>query len=200
MFRADGDSDSADRGQSGGCCAVRMRRCSGTGAAVRSGRSDCGGGMLAMAIVVTVRHTAELYRRGAAAVNSAPLSAISVQKTAFGPRRRWCAGGSSTLWVRWGWRCSWRCWRRLNRVTAHYLLATAVAIEITLLHNFAGHVRSRGGIARKRARGWGGACGSICRMGLVSMAGNLALMPLLVGRHGCRWWRRMRSRCWRARW
>lgn len=68
----------------------------------------------------------------------------------------------------------------LNQITSHYLAATAVAIEITLLHNFAGHVRytwrdraQDGGLWRRCAR-------FHLSNGAVSMAGNLALMPLLV--------------------
>lgn len=71
----------------------------------------------------------------------------------------------------------------LNRSThGHYLLATAVAIELTLLHNFAWHVawtwRDRRDPVSLAAR--------LLRFhlanGLVSFAGNLALMHLLVAR------------------
>jgi putative flippase GtrA len=70
----------------------------------------------------------------------------------------------------------------LNRMwAAHYLAATAAAIEITLLHNFAWHVRWTW-----RDRGDGAALLTQCLRfhlsnGLVSMVGNLALMRLLVG-------------------
>jgi putative flippase GtrA len=68
----------------------------------------------------------------------------------------------------------------LNRVMAgRYLLATAVAIEITLLHNFVWHVRYTW-----RDRGDSARFAPLVRFhlsnGLVSMLGNLALMPVLV--------------------
>jgi putative flippase GtrA len=71
----------------------------------------------------------------------------------------------------------------LNRVLAgRYLLATALAIEVTLLHNFVWHVRytwrDRGDSARLEM--WGRLVRCHLSNGLVSMAGNLALMPLLV--------------------
>jgi putative flippase GtrA len=62
----------------------------------------------------------------------------------------------------------------------HYLLATAAAIEITLLHNFVWHLHYTW---RDRRDGnmWFGQC---CRFhlsnGLVSMFGSLVLMRLLV--------------------
>lgn len=65
-----------------------------------------------------------------------------------------------------------------HRVPGHYLLATAAALEITLLHNFFWHTRVtwRGRSASGRA---------FLRFhlsnGLVSLVGNLALMRLLVG-------------------
>jgi putative flippase GtrA len=69
----------------------------------------------------------------------------------------------------------------LNRVTSHYLAATALAIEVTLLHNFVWHVR----YTWKDRATEGGLWGQMARFqlsnGTVSMAGNLALMPLLVG-------------------
>jgi len=72
----------------------------------------------------------------------------------------------------------------LNRVTAHYLAATAAAVEIALLHNFAWHVRYTW---RDRAAA-GGNWGRLARFhlsnGAVSMGGNLALMPVLVGGAG----------------
>jgi putative flippase GtrA len=69
----------------------------------------------------------------------------------------------------------------LNRwMPGRYLVSTALAIEITLLHNFFGHVRFTW-----RDRCDLGLVGSLVRFhlsnGLVSMVGNLALMPLLVG-------------------
>jgi putative flippase GtrA len=72
----------------------------------------------------------------------------------------------------------------LSRATAHYLAATAAAIEITLIHNFVWHVLYTW---RDRA-GAGGLVGQCIRFhlsnGVVSMAGNLALMPVLVGGAG----------------
>jgi putative flippase GtrA len=70
----------------------------------------------------------------------------------------------------------------LNRVLAgRYLMATALAIEVTLLHNFVWHV----GYTWRDRRGQGGVAGQLVRFhlsnGVVSMLGNLALMPLLVG-------------------
>jgi putative flippase GtrA len=64
-------------------------------------------------------------------------------------------------------------------VPGHYLLATAVAIEITLLHNFVWHTRFTW-----RDRGAGGRLRQCVRfhlsVGIVSMFGNLALTRLLV--------------------
>jgi len=69
----------------------------------------------------------------------------------------------------------------LNRVLAgRYLVATALAIEITSLHNFFWHVRFTWRDREDSAR-----MGQLVRFhlsnGLVSMVGNLALMPLLMG-------------------
>jgi putative flippase GtrA len=69
-----------------------------------------------------------------------------------------------------------------NRLApGHYLMATAAAIEITLLHNFAWHVRYTW---RDRRDG----SAPVVRLlrfhlsnGLVSFIGNLALMRLLIG-------------------
>jgi putative flippase GtrA len=69
-----------------------------------------------------------------------------------------------------------------NRLApGHYLVATAAAVEITLLHNFAWHVRYTW-----RDRRDGSAL--IVRLlrfhlanGMVSFSGNVALMRLLVG-------------------
>ena len=63
----------------------------------------------------------------------------------------------------------------------HYLLASTVAIEVTLLHNFIWHVhytwrdRSEGGELLTRLMRFH------LSNGLVSMVGNLALMRVLVG-------------------
>ena len=62
----------------------------------------------------------------------------------------------------------------------HYLVATAAAIELTLLHNFAWHLRYTW-----RDRRGGSTLAQLTRFhlsnGMVSMAGNLVLMRLLVG-------------------
>jgi putative flippase GtrA len=65
-----------------------------------------------------------------------------------------------------------------------YLLATGLAVETAVLHNFVWHERftwkdRSGGQARERLlRLWRFHLGN----GLISIAGNLALMRLLVGR------------------
>jgi putative flippase GtrA len=64
----------------------------------------------------------------------------------------------------------------------HYLLATALAVEFAILHNFAWHERWTW---RDRPAGDGGRLQRLWRFhaanGLVSLAGNLVLMRLLVG-------------------
>jgi putative flippase GtrA len=67
-----------------------------------------------------------------------------------------------------------------NRLTGgHYLIATAAAIELTLLHNFIWHLHYTW-----RDRRNGTALAQCLRFhlsnGLVSMLGNLALMPVLI--------------------
>ena len=62
----------------------------------------------------------------------------------------------------------------------HYLLATAAAIEITLLHNFAWHVRWTWRDRREDADIAAQCLRFHLSNGLVSMAGNLALMRILV--------------------
>ncbi|MGD0912328.1 MAG: GtrA family protein [Terracidiphilus sp.] len=69
-----------------------------------------------------------------------------------------------------------------NRIApGHYLMATAAAIEITLLHNFAWHVN----YTWRDRRDGSALTGRLLRFhlsnGLVSFAGNIALMRLLVG-------------------
>ncbi|MFY9745063.1 MAG: GtrA family protein [Acidobacteriaceae bacterium] len=65
-------------------------------------------------------------------------------------------------------------------MAGRYLLATAAAIEVALLHNFACHVL----YTWRDRRGSGGVAGKMMRFhlsnGAVSMVGNLALMRLLV--------------------
>jgi len=74
--------------------------------------------------------------------------------------------------------CALACLERLCR--GHYLVATAAAVELTLLHNFVWHLhytwsdrRSAGAIPMQLLR-------FHLANGAVSLAGNLALMPLLV--------------------
>jgi putative flippase GtrA len=65
-----------------------------------------------------------------------------------------------------------------------YLLATALAVEIAVLHNFVWHERWTW---RDRARPSGGAAARLLRFnlstGLVSILTNLVLMRWLVGTH-----------------
>ncbi len=77
-------------------------------------------------------------------------------------------------------------WILLKIFDLHYLVATAVAVETAVLHNFAWHERftwkERGGGSRKSL------IGRLLRFqvanGLISLAGNLAVMRLLVGVFG----------------
>jgi putative flippase GtrA len=62
----------------------------------------------------------------------------------------------------------------------HYLLATAAAIEITLLHNFVWHLHYTWRDRRCRSALRNQLIRFHLSNGLVSMVGNLALMPLLV--------------------
>lgn len=61
-----------------------------------------------------------------------------------------------------------------------YLIATAFAVELTLLHNFVWHLH----YTWRDRRSAGTLAGQLLRFhlanGAVSLAGNLALMPLLV--------------------
>jgi putative flippase GtrA len=68
----------------------------------------------------------------------------------------------------------------LNRATSHYLVATAIAVEVTLLHNFAWHVRYTWRDRAQQGPLWSQCARFHLSNGVVSMAGNLALMPLLV--------------------
>ncbi|HTW48875.1 MAG TPA: GtrA family protein [Acidobacteriaceae bacterium] len=74
------------------------------------------------------------------------------------------------------------CFERVS--CGHYLMATAAAVELTLLHNFVWHLHYTWR-DRRSARA---IPGQLVRFhlanGVVSLAGNLALMPLLV--HGAR--------------
>ena len=70
----------------------------------------------------------------------------------------------------------------INRLApGHYMLATAAAIEITLLHNFVWHLHYTWRDRRCRSALRSQLIRFHLSNGLVSMAGNLALMPLLVG-------------------
>jgi len=69
----------------------------------------------------------------------------------------------------------------INRAwPGHYLWATAAAIEITLLHNFAWHVAWTWRDRREDASVRNQCLRFHLSNGLVSMAGNLTLMPVLV--------------------
>jgi dolichol-phosphate mannosyltransferase len=70
----------------------------------------------------------------------------------------------------------------LLRMGVHYLAATTLAVELAVLHNFACHERwtwrdrpANGGMRLRRLGRFHAA------NGLVSLAGNLVLMRLLVG-------------------
>ena len=63
----------------------------------------------------------------------------------------------------------------------HYLFATAAAIELTLLHNFAWHVRYTWRDRRRDSAVPGQLLRFHLSNGLVSMAGNLLLMHVLMG-------------------
>jgi putative flippase GtrA len=62
----------------------------------------------------------------------------------------------------------------------HYLLATAVAIELTLLHNFAWHLHYTWRDRRDNAAMLAQIVRFHLSNGVVSMVGNLALMRILV--------------------
>jgi putative flippase GtrA len=73
----------------------------------------------------------------------------------------------------------------INRLApGHYLLATAAAIELTLLHNFMWHLHVTWADRRGEPAVRGRAGGQLLRFhlsnGVVSMLGNLGLMGLLV--------------------
>lgn len=66
----------------------------------------------------------------------------------------------------------------------HYLLATAAALEITLLHNFVGHVRYTWRDRREDSARLTQLVRFHLSNGLVSLTGNLLLMRVLVGEAG----------------
>lgn len=73
----------------------------------------------------------------------------------------------------------------LNRWWAgHYLVATAAALEITLVHNFVGHLHFtwRDRFSSERSALLNQFWRFHVSNGLMSMAGNMALMPVLVQR------------------
>jgi putative flippase GtrA len=69
----------------------------------------------------------------------------------------------------------------INRLApGHYMLATAAAIEITLLHNFVWHLHYTWRDRRCRSALRSQLIRFHLSNGLVSMIGNLALMPVLI--------------------
>jgi dolichol-phosphate mannosyltransferase len=69
----------------------------------------------------------------------------------------------------------------------HYLVATAVAIELSVLHNFFWHLRwtwAPPDAGRPRNQVFFRCLAFHAGNGLVSMLGSLALMPLFVGQLG----------------
>ena len=76
-----------------------------------------------------------------------------------------------------------------SRIGLHYLEATAVAVELAVLHNFVWHERFTW---KDRAGGsWKAVAGRLLRFqagnGLVSLFGNLGLMRLFVGTLGMKY-------------
>jgi putative flippase GtrA len=68
-----------------------------------------------------------------------------------------------------------------NRWTAgHYLIASAAAIELSLLHNFVAHLHFTWRDRRNRSTRFAQLVRFHLSNGLVSMVGNLALMQILV--------------------
>jgi len=62
----------------------------------------------------------------------------------------------------------------------HYMYASAAAIELTLLHNFVWHIHYTWSDRRDQSAILGQLVRFHLSNGLVSMLGNLALMPILV--------------------
>jgi putative flippase GtrA len=79
-------------------------------------------------------------------------------------------------------------WLLMNVARLHYLVATALAVEIAVLHNFVWHETFTWS-SRIRA-GWRARSGRLLRFhagnGLISIAGNLALMRVFTGSLGIR--------------
>jgi putative flippase GtrA len=72
-------------------------------------------------------------------------------------------------------------WLLVSALRVNYLVATASAVELAVLHNFVWHERFTW-----KDRGGRGVTGRLLRFhasnGLISMAGNVLLMRLFVGR------------------
>lgn len=69
----------------------------------------------------------------------------------------------------------------LVRAGVHYLAATAIAVEVAILHNFVWHERWTWRDRRTPGRTWPGRLARFHAVnGGVSLAGNLLLMPVLV--------------------
>jgi putative flippase GtrA len=69
----------------------------------------------------------------------------------------------------------------LNRVApGHYLVASAVALEITLIHNFLWHLHYTWRDRQEQATRFGQCVKFHLSNGMVSFAGNLVLMKVLV--------------------
>ena len=66
-------------------------------------------------------------------------------------------------------------------VPGHYLVTSAFALELTLLHNFVWHVHYTWRARRQRSTRLGQCIRFHLSNGMVSFAGNLALMKALVG-------------------
>jgi|SRR5579864_2116069 len=62
-----------------------------------------------------------------------------------------------------------------------YMIATALAVEATVLHNFLWHERYTWAERRSHAHFWSRLLSFNLSNGLVSIAGNIILMRLLVG-------------------
>jgi putative flippase GtrA len=74
-------------------------------------------------------------------------------------------------------------WLLKSRLGLNYLVATAIAVELAVLHNFVWHERFTW--KDRAVGGWRAVAGRLLRFhagnGLISIVGNLALMRLLVG-------------------
>ncbi len=68
----------------------------------------------------------------------------------------------------------------LSRLTSHYLVATAVAIEAALLHNFTWHLHYTWQDRTGADRSWQRWARFHLSNGSVSMLGSMAIMPLLI--------------------